>query len=473
MTNFISESAPPAWRRWLAYITLALMPLSVNYERLVGVRKSPTYLSPLDFLLPILALLMALDLFQRRPWARFKLPQPATILWGALAVLSYLWLKGGAETFMDWVKAAANPLVVVMLASWIFSNITDTAAEFRRLALILCASFGVCIFYAFYQYIGPVGTPATASTFSNSALGGATNIRLGGWYDNRMLFGAQAAMLIPVAAAFAALDKDPLVKAIAAVLGALALCVTMAVGGVLGAVAGIAAVAALCVLSKKYFSGFALLAGMALLAAVVFPNLPAKRNNIATLSRGLAFYAKPDPAQDAKRGTPRLRRYQAALDFLASPSDPMNEKSLPNWVLGAGAGRYNTKVNDFYDNEYYPKPGAKTDDEARFDIEQHERDGFSLFEKTAVELGAVGLLVLTFFFAAWIFGAAGAFLSGESNEIQLLALAALGAGVGALVVSVFAFPSQRGAGSGGTFAFFVALAAWLNARGASKTNISS
>ena len=37
-------------------------------------------------------------------------------------------------------------------------------------------------------------------------------------------------------------------------------------------------------------------------------------------------------------------------------------------------------------------------------------------------------------------------------------------GVGALVVSVFAFPSQRGAGSGGTFAFFFALAAWVNSR---------
>ena len=456
-------SAPPLWRRWLAYATVALMPLSINYERVAGLRKRPLNLSPLDFLLPILAVFMATDLLQRRPWARVKIPPLPAILWAAVAVLSYFWLQGGAAAFDDWKPAAANPLLVVMLSAWVFANLANDAAEYRRLALILCGSFGVCVLYAFYQYIGPVGKPAMTSIWTAREQGGVTNMCLGGWYDNRMLFGAQAAMLVPAAAAFVALDEDPLVKALAGALGALALSVTLAAGGFLAALAGILAVAAVCVISGRYLSGLSLLAGV-IAMAIVLPSLPAKRNNVGTLERGLALYAKTDPAKDEKRSTPRLRRYQAALDFLASHRVPMNDSTLPNWILGGGAGRYTAKTNDFYDNEFYPKPGAKTDNEAMFDIEQHERDGFGLIEKTGVELGAVGLSVLAIFFAAWILGAAGAYMRGGSSDVQLLALAALGAGVGALVVSVFAYPSQRGTGSGGTFAFFFAISAWLNCR---------
>ena len=83
--NEINSSVPPAWRAWLTYITVALMPLSINYERIGGERKSPLYLSPLDFLLPVLAILMILDLAQRQPWARFKFPQPAKRPWRRLS----------------------------------------------------------------------------------------------------------------------------------------------------------------------------------------------------------------------------------------------------------------------------------------------------------------------------------------------------------------------------------------------------
>ncbi len=458
-------SAPPAWRRWLAYVTVASMPLSINYERISGPRKRPLYLSPLDFLLPILALLMVLDLVQRKPWARFKVPHPATIFWAGLAVISFVWIIGGDEKFGEWFFAAMNPLFVVLLGAWVFSNVADDASEYRTLALILCGSFGLCVLYALYQYMGPVGKPIDPKHL-DQALGGVTNMRLGGWYDNRMLFGAQAAMLVPAAAAFAAMDKDPLVKALTGVLAVLALCVTMAAGSLLGAVAGILAVATACVLAKKYVSGFALLAGVILFAAVVLPNLPEKRGNAATLERGLTLWARI--GGDKKIATPRLRRYQAALGYLASSRDPMNEKTLPNWILGAGAGRYNSEINKFFDDAYYPRTNARTDEEAMFDIDANERDGFGLLEKTGVELGALGLAALAFFFATWIFGAAGAFLRGGSSELQTLALAALAAGVGALVVSVFAFPSQRGAGSGGTFAFFFALSAWSYCKSAER-----
>ncbi|MEI6233964.1 MAG: hypothetical protein WCT04_12985 [Planctomycetota bacterium] len=471
MTNTTSStsepvsSIPPAWRVWLSYVTVALMPLSINYERIFGPRKRPLYLSPLDFLLPILALFMVLDLIQRKPWARFKFPQVATILWSALAIFSYAWMKGGDEKLMDWVFAAGNPTFVVLLGVWVFSNLSDSAAEFRKLAMILSGSFAVCVLIAFYQYIGPVGKPFDPK-HKEMALEGVTNMRLGGWYDNRMLFGAQAAMIVPVFAAFAALDKDPLIKALAGAFTALALCVTMAAGGFLGAVAGILAVAAACILMKKCWTGAALIVAVALFTAVVLPRLPEKRNNIGTLGRGVALWAKV--GDDKKIATPRLRRYQATLSYLASHRDPMNEKSMPNWILGAGAGRYNAEVNNYFDDAYYPRTNGRGDEEALFDIDANERDGFGLVEKTGLELGAFGLTVLALFFAGWIFGAAGALARGESSELQVIALAALGAGVGAMFVSLFAFPSQRGAGSGGTFAFFCALAAWVHCKTMAK-----
>lgn len=453
-------SAPPQWRRWLAYLTVALMPASVNMERFVGPLKAPNYRSPFDYMFWLLFLLMAADLVLRKPWARFKLPPASTIIWSAVAVLSYLWLQGGTPG--EWATAAANPVVVVMLATWVFSNLADDPGEFRRLALILCGSFGVCALWAFTQYIGPVGLPYSQSNPGALATG-TTNMRLGGWYGNRMLFSAQAAMLVPAAAAFAVFDKDPVVKVLTAALAALALCVTMAVGGFVAAVAGAVAVAAACVAAKHYVGGLSLLAGLLLVIAVVLPQLPAKRANAAVLTRGLALFAKADEKTDDKITTPRLRRYQAALDFLSEHRDPMDEKTRPNWILGAGAGRYNSKVNDFYDPKYYPKPGAMTDQEARFDIEQHERDGFGLLEKTGVELGAAGLAALAFLFAAWLMCAAGGFMRDGTREQKVLALASLGACVGAAVVSVFAFPTQRAA-SGSTFAFFYGLAAWANLR---------
>ena len=456
-TFSIEPSAPPSWRAWLAYVTMALMPLSINAERIVGPMKSPMYVSPLDFLLPVLAILMLIDLLQRKPWAQFKFPQAATILWSVLAIASVLWIDGTEEKWSPWAKAAANPTFVVMIGVWAFSNITHSAAEFRKLALILCGSFALCILYAFYQYIGPVGIPYDPNHIKQP-LGGVTNLRLGGWYDNRMLFGAQVAMLVPVAAAFAAFDRDPLVKAVCAVLALLALSVTLSAGGFLGAVAGVVAVAAACMLARNWIAGFAILATLFIFVAVVLPHLPEKRNNIATLSRGVTLWAKV--GDDKKIATPRVRRYQAILSYLSSHRNPMDEKTLPNWVLGAGAGRLNTEVSKFYDDAYYPRTDGRTDDEALFDTKVNERDGFGLVETTALQFGAAGLMVLGLFFAAWIFGAAGAFARGASSDIQVLALAALGAGVGAMIVSLFSFPSQRGAGSGGTFAFFAALSAW-------------
>ena len=134
MTTLALTSPIPPWRRWIAYITVALMPLSWNVEKLVGVTK-PTYRSPLDYLLPVLVLLLLVDLLWRKQWASFKVPPAASLLWAGLAILSALWPQGASAT--ETVKHALNPVFFGVLAVWVFQNLPGDATEYRRVALVL------------------------------------------------------------------------------------------------------------------------------------------------------------------------------------------------------------------------------------------------------------------------------------------------------------------------------------------------
>ena len=467
MMNVDLESLPPTWRRYLAYATVALMPLS---WKLSSAKEAP-YLSPLHVLLPILAVLMFIDLPMRRSWARFRVPPLAGILWAGLAAVSLLWSGSGApgseatkssETIKVWAHGALNPFLFGLAAVWVFQNLARDAAEYRRLALLLLASFGVCVLLALRQYVGPVGLPYDPSNPAQDLLG-VSNSRLAGWYDFRGVFGAQAALLVPAAAAFALLDKDAAVRWAARALALLTLCVALAGGGFIGACAGLIAVAAACALSRSWLKGLALLVILLLLTASVLPRLP--RHNTALLFRGLAFFAADDGEM---KPTATLRRHQAALDLLAAPSNPQDERSAPNWLKGVGAGQFQRHINQFYQPPYV-KPGRRTDDEAAYDMEAYEPFTFGLLETVAVELGLPGLLAILFLLASWIAAAQGGFArlafpspspspaAKTQKEIgAVLALAALGAGCGALVLSLFANPAIRGVG--GTFAFFFALA---------------
>ncbi|MCY3021664.1 MAG: hypothetical protein NTW87_21840 [Planctomycetota bacterium] len=465
------DSSPvPAWRRYLAYATVALMPMSVDVQRLLKVVdvprllkvKGPVYFSPLDFLLPILFLLMLADLVAKRPWARFRSPPVAVVLWAGLAVLSCVWSEGfpALESLKTCARGALNPMLFGVAAVWVFQNLPADAAEYRRVALVLGASFSVCVLIALKQYVGPPGLPYDP-TNPTQDLGGVTNVRLGGWYDFRGVLGAQVALLAPAAAAFALLDKDAAVRWAAGGAAAVALCVTVAAGGFAGASLGVLAVATAYAFARSRLTGLTAVAILLAVVAVVLPRLP--RHNDEVLFRGFAFFA--DDA-GARKPTARLRRAQAELSLLAAPSDPRNEESRPNWVLGVGAGRYQKQINGFYYDPVYSKPGRPTDDEAAYDMEADERFTFGFLETVVVELGLPGLVAVLFLFGAWILSAHGAFVRLSANAQStatpaggtepMLALAAFGSGCGALVVSVFANPVIRGVG--GSFAFFFALA---------------
>jgi len=157
--------------------------------------------------------------------------------------------------------------------------------------------------------------------------------------------------------------------------------------------------------------------------------------------------------QPVERPTDRLRRYQADLNLLIDRD---------HWRLGVGAGQFQHNVNLYYVAPYYPKPSARTDDVAAFGMEADERFTFGLLETTAVELGLPGLAALLWLFVAWALLALRAYLYSDDERARTLALASLGACVGALVFSLFGSPILRGAG--GLLALFLALALALNAR---------
>jgi len=451
--------APPAWRRYFTYLVVALMPVSANIERLLG-QKKPFYASPLDVLLPLLALILGVELLLKKPTIKHAWPPLPTLLWGGLAALSMLWIDQfpGAGTLQPALKDVAGVLLFGVVGVWAFTNVMESPAEARRLVLILGASFSVCLLLALKHYVGPVGIPFDPEKPLQD-LGGTTNMRLAGWYDFRAVFGAHVALLVPAAAVLAVWDRDTAVRAGAALFGIVALCVTLAGGGFVAACAGVVAVAAACMAVRKWGAATAILAVLLVVVLAAVPKLP--RKNAEVLWRSLTLYA--DNPDEKKLPTARLRRYQAAMDLLHAPSDPRKPDGTRYWLRGVGIGRYQKHINAYYQNPYV-KPGGRTDDEAAFDMEADERFTFGFLETTAVELGLPGLLIVLFVFGGWTLTGYGAFTAfalarpqDEGAQLRaMLALAAFAAGTGALVVSIFASPMIPGVK--GSFAFFMALA---------------
>ncbi len=454
-------SSLPAWRRWLAYITVATMAINWNVEKLLHF-KDKHYLSPLMPLLLILVPLTIYDAITRGRRAdpkSFSFPPLPSLIWAALAMISCLWIAKfpGGETGKAWLRGAQASVVFGLLAVWVFQNIARSPAEFRKLALIVGVSAAVCLLIALRQYVGPIGLPYDPRHKDQDLLG-ASNIRLGGWYDFRGTLGALTAMIAPAAAAYAILDRDSAVRSISFCVAGLSLLVTLFAGGFIGATAGIVAVIGALVAVRSWRAALMALVFLLFIISVMLPRLP--RNNPQAITEGVALYVN-DPATEAdaaKVPSARLRRYQAVTDLLTARTDPMDLNSKPNWHKGVGCGQYQSKVNGFYQAPY-DKPGSTTDDEAAFGIYVDEPTTFGLFETVAVELGVPGLIVVLLLFACWITSAAGAFsrlFVNATREAATLALAAMGAGVGALVLSVFGNPASQG--PGGVFAFFFAVA---------------
>ncbi|HYF51305.1 MAG TPA: hypothetical protein VEJ63_17960 [Planctomycetota bacterium] len=458
----LQSSSLPSWHRAILYAAVALMPISMNAEKIVG-SKSRFYLSPFEPLLALLLILAVVDILRHRERLRdlkahFWLTFPV-LLWALWAALSCLSIPGfpGHGTGKAWARGVFNPLVIGLIGTWVFVHAGRSATEIRRLSLFLLGSVGVCALLALKEYLGPVGQPFDPSQ-PDLDLGGESHIRVAGWYDFRGLFGAQMALAIPAATAFALLDKDSAVRGAAASFAVIGLCVTLHAGGFAGSVAGmIAVLAAALTFSQTRVAALVGFATLAIVVAVALPKLP--RNNPEVLARNLALY---DEWDGKRQPTARLRRYQSVLDLLSAPRKSLDSElssERPNWITGVGAGRYQENVKRFYQPPY-DKPVRPTDDESAFDRDADEPFTFGFLETVTVELGAPGLLIVLLLFATWCVCAASGFSRAEPGDEghaqRMVALAALGAGVGALVLSVFGNPAVRGVG--GTFVFFLAAA---------------
>lgn len=445
-----TNAKPPAWRLWLA--CAALVPYSFNIGYYLHPKKFAFYVAPLDVLTIPLVLILLLQLVRGR--MRDWLPPLGNLYWAGVAVVSILW--SDPRIYGEWARSALGQTVLVVLcAVWVFEHFIPDAAGLRRLALALGAVTGACFLYALYQYVQPEGLPLPSHETGRFFGGGVTNVRLAGWFEFRGQFAAQVAMMVPACAAFAVLEKDSAVQVVSGAIALLGLCVCMYGGGVLAACTGAMAVAAILMTVRSGSRPVtAAIVASALLVAlfVVLPRLT--RDNPSALWRTVSLFTHSTESSGPKP-TARLRRYQAAANFLMADS---------HWLNGAGAGKFQSTINSYYDSRAYPKPGANTDDEAAFDTNAHEPMTYGLVETTAVELGALGLLGLALVFATWLAAALAAYvrLAPEDHAARALALASAGACVGAAIFSVFGSPFVRGCA--GTFAFFMGAALYLNAR---------
>lgn len=473
----LASSAPNRFakvRAGLLLATVALMSLSANvgplmrdllpdslkgmlpgFLKKVAETGKPLYLSPFDLLLPLMVLCLLYEILKWRVRMR-SVPVPNLVL-AAIAVASILWAT--PRDLGVWYRSAwFSTVLLAFLGVWVFRALVPGVQAYRRLALLLGGALALCVLYALYQYVQPRGRPLAPGEEDLALAGGVTDVRLGGWYAYRGHLAAQVAMLVPACAAFVALDRDPAVRYGALSLGALALCVCLSGGGYLGAGVGVLAVAA--ALGASNVEGRWRRAGLAVAAllfvtTVVLPRLP--RDNPQVLWRSVTLYAPVDAPEGVYPDdvtTDRLRRHQAVLNRLRQDG---------TWMRGVGAGNFQAGVNRYY-KAPYDKPSVSTDDEAKWGTQGDEPMAFGLWETTALELGAWGVVALAWVFLAWAAAALAAFVRAgpDEHERRTLALASLGAAAGALVFSLYGTPLARGIG--GTFAFFMGLALYLNAR---------
>jgi len=476
-----ADEAPlPTWRVGLAVATAALLPLSFDIGPWVHPKKSAVFLAPLDLLLVPLGLLLLLEVLRGR--LKDWMPPWPHVLWALIAILSLAW--SAPRSLTEWGRSAVLQTTLVgLVAVWVFRNLASTPAALRRMALALGASVGACVLLTLFQYVQPSGQPAPDASGGRNFGGGVTDVRVAGWYEYRGIFAAQAAMWIPAAAAFALYEKDAAVRAAAAALAVLAACVCMSGGGLLAAGVGVLAVAAAVLVLRDgairvsaapillmqeapekhgwwnaHSRACAAVAVLLAVVCLVLPRLPRKNDQV--LWRTLTLFVPVEIERNGNKETlelptARLRRYQAAINYLEQEH---------HWILGAGAGKYQTTIASYFDSRAYPKPGANTDNESAFDLSAHEKFSFGLLETVAVESGVLGLAALAWVFLAWMAAALSSFFKAASTDrlTRTLALASFGAAVGAAVFSVFGNPLLRGCG--GTFAFFAGMACALHAR---------
>lgn len=400
------------------------------------------------------------DVARRMVWAALAAFSPGVLL----ALYQYLagpsapyptsWEGGAHGQYIPWTNSPASLASLAGLAfSLAAGAVLLPAAESWKKPLRLAAALLTMAGLAFAVMHG-----ASAPGFSD--------YRIGGFYDNRNLYGAALCVFLPAAVAAALWAKRRAARLWCVLLVALALGTTTSGFALLAVLAGIAVV---CALSGGWrgilgAAGTVAALGAALWVLPVFspqpwgwvshpaePSiLPSLGRNAAALLNSLQVY-RYVPSDDVYSPAKRLRRWQANLNAI---------RLKPLW--GWGAGQYNLALAGRYHPHFYPHGEGKTNEESLFDTEADEPYTFGMWWVNTCEFGLVGLLVLLFFFAeALACGIRAAFSTDATGK--WLGLCAVGATVAAAVYGPFGNVFVRGLGGG--FILLVSLAAWFCVHG--------
>lgn len=413
-------------------------------------------LTPADLLLGVAVVIWAARRLVRRDWSWPPVTAAVVgVCWLALSLVPRL--KGGDDLVVRGagVKHALQFAEYFVVGVIVFIETLREPCRRRWAVYALLAVTAVAVLAAIVQYA--TGTPAA--------------LVRGTAFGNRNTFGCFLAMALPLLFGVAVFSRSKPLHLGVAVLVAAGLCVTMAGGAFLAAVAGLLVVAFL----RGRWTFVVVAVALALLALGLLHRLP--RQNSQVLLDSVMLYKESDPyavfREDVKKIDGALTDKRRALGEKVINARPVTENDLvqeedyswkwqqryKEWqaavnmtvrspVFGVGAGAYQRNVNQFY-NEMpkYPK-------------NLMEPDALSFYFVWAASAGLPFLLICAAMFlgaavsAGWAFG-------GLTEPLdQGLAAGVLGALCAVAVAGVFTSPFVRGVGV--TLALVLALAVVLD-----------
>ncbi|MCX7803909.1 MAG: O-antigen ligase family protein [Planctomycetota bacterium] len=411
----------------LLYICAALFPVARGIEigGLLGTGATSIQVTAADVLAWPVALYIVILRAARDGVRAIRFPPLPAVVFLAVGLLGFFSLGNFLPALgpagpsrhdrLFWAKEFLKMSEIFLAVPLAFLNAgLDTVAA-RRVALVFFASCAAIIAYAAFQHFLPAEV--------------VSDFRLGSLFGDRNAYGAFLAVAVPALAAFAIEEDGPAAGA-AAAAAAVGLATLTSGGAAIGVAAGILAVTAL---GRQPRAVYAL--GVFILAAfLLVPAMP--RDNPVRMWESIRPF-KPAPGREESAAMPsaRLRGTMAALNLL---------RERP--IRGVGLGNYQRRVTPFYEQEAYPKPMGRTDDEAGYDTTSDEPGSQSMWLVIACETGLPGLMLLAAALAWWAASGARAYVAARDPAARALALAAVGAVAGAAAAGLSCNPLVRGTG---------------------------
>ncbi|MHC4884158.1 MAG: O-antigen ligase family protein [Planctomycetota bacterium] len=424
--------APQGLWRWLGGAVLLSAPLAVALTiPLDAAGKRNLNLTP--FLpLTLLASVWLLGLWWRRGclgralYAYLQRSWPALLVVAASAVSLTQADFGIAQSKALAAKTLVQLLLYLVLAplvlwAWLMGDPSGRARH-----RVLLTSGGVVLLSVLVQAIR-IHVELSVSAFP-----------LGGILLNRNTYALALGLLLPPI--LAGLGGKPWSRVVAPVVGMVtALLLTTAGGPVLGALVGLALMAA----GEAGVIRRAACAVLLIASLVWLVGHPVAGLGRIPLLDSVQVYVGHEDRETGAQGyehTMRYYRWSANLEMM---------RECP-W-LGVGLGQYGKRVGEYYGPIAIPE--GRSDAVADFNVKTHEPFTFGWFFVTAAETGAVGMLSLLVLMGSVVAGAVRGIRAHRAMGVAILAMA-----IGLFVAGWFTNVWVRG--TGGLFALMLALS-WV------------